>query len=159
LTVGSESLVGQPDALSEALDCDLKFTTRADDDDIWRADSGTTVKYYLNGDSARTDETLTHNSESCLQTIVTSDSNETVKFYWKVSSESGGDYLQFYIDSTLKDQISGEVGWQQKSYSVAAGTHILKWRYVKNSSVTSATIAPGWTLSNGPALPPPGPRI
>ncbi len=28
------------------------------------------------------------------------------------SSEQNHDYLQFYIDSTLKDQISGEVDWQ-----------------------------------------------
>jgi hypothetical protein len=38
------------------------------------------------------------------------------------------------LDGVYKDQISGEVGWQQKSYSVTAGTHILKWRYVKNST-------------------------
>ncbi|HUV62760.1 MAG TPA: hypothetical protein VMW24_02625, partial [Sedimentisphaerales bacterium] len=44
------------------------------------------------------------------ETIVESENAETVKFYWKVSSQSGGDYLQFYIDSTLKDQISGESG-------------------------------------------------
>jgi hypothetical protein len=36
--------------------------------------------------------------------------------------------VDVYIDSTLKDQISGEVGWQQKSYSVDSGIHILKWR-------------------------------
>jgi len=97
------------------------------------------------------------------ETIVESENAETVKFYWKVSSESGGDYLQFYIDSTLKDQISGEVDWQQKSYSVPAGTHTLKWRGAcpeffegsKTPAARTATIAPGWVLSNGPALPPP----
>jgi hypothetical protein len=61
-------------------------------------------------------------------------SSQTVKFYWKVSSHQGYDYLQFYIDSTLKDQISGEVGWQQKSYPVTSGIHILKWRYVKDGA-------------------------
>jgi len=45
-----------------------------------------------------------------------------------------GDYLQFYIDDTRKDQISGEVGWQEKSYSVTAGIHTLTWRYAKDSS-------------------------
>jgi hypothetical protein len=38
---------------------------------------------------------------------------ETITFYWKVSSESNGDYLKFYIDDTLKDSISGEVGFQK----------------------------------------------
>jgi hypothetical protein len=41
------------------------------------------------------------------------------------------------------DQISGEVGWQQKSYSVSSGTHVLKWRYVKNGS-TEAGDDCGW---------------
>ena len=53
------------------------------------------------------------------------------------------DYLQFYIDSTLKDQISGEVGWQQKSYPVSSGIHILKWRYVKDGSGQSGDDC-GW---------------
>ncbi len=137
LVIGSGSLIPPPDQYGEVLDCDLKFTSNGTEmSDTWYADSGTTVKYYLNGDSAKS-YAITANEETCLQSIVESDSNETVKFYWKVSSEQNGDYLQFYIDSTLKDQISGEVGWQQKSYSVTAGTHILKWRYVKNSSVTS----------------------
>ncbi len=71
---------------------------------------------------------LDDSNDSCLQAIVESDSVETITFYWKVSSEQGGDYLQFYIDDTLKDEISGEVGWQQKSYPVDAGIRILKWR-------------------------------
>jgi RHS repeat-associated protein len=78
-----------------------------------------------------------------LQAIVDSDSSQTVKFYWKVSSEQSHDYLQFYIDSTLKDQISGEVGWQQKSYAVSSGIHTLKWRYVKDGSGQSGDDC-GW---------------
>jgi RHS repeat-associated protein len=62
------------------------------------------------------------------------DSNETITFYWKVSSEEDADYLQFYIDETLKDQISGEVDWTLVSHEVDAGTHTLKWRYIKNGS-------------------------
>ena len=40
------------------------------------------------------------------------------KFYWKVSCEQNDDYLQFYVDGVLKDQISGEVDWQKKTYTV-----------------------------------------
>jgi RHS repeat-associated protein len=78
-----------------------------------------------------------------MQTSVTVSDGEKMSFYWKVFSEQGYDYLQFYIDSTLKDQISGEVDWQQKSYSVAAGTHTLKWRYVKNGNTESGDDC-GW---------------
>jgi len=91
------------------------------------------------------------------------DSSETIKFYWKVSSEQEADYLEFYIDGTRQDRISGEVGWpaaptrplsffrrkqgggggQQRSYTVSSGIHILKWRYVKDGSGQSGDDC-GW---------------
>jgi YD repeat-containing protein len=59
----------------------------------------------------------------------------TIKFWWKVSSQSGCDYLEFYIDNVLQSgRISGEVAWQEKSYPVSGGgSHTLKWRYVKDA--------------------------
>ena len=58
-----------------------------------------------------------------------------VTFYWKVSSQENSDYLEFYIDDVLKDQISGEVGWEKKTYDVnGTGTYTLKWCYVKDGS-------------------------
>jgi len=106
--------------------------------------SGESDEHYYDVDAAQSDYDLPDTGgESCLQAIVDSDSSQTVKFYWKVSSEQSHDYLQFYIDSTLKDQISGEVGWTQKSYSVTSGIHILKWRYVKDGSGQSGSDC-GW---------------
>jgi len=63
----------------------------------------------------------------------------TFSFYWKVSSESGYDFLEFYIDSTLQTgRISGSTNWAQKSYDITgSGTHTLKWRYVKDGSESS----------------------
>ncbi len=43
----------------------------------------------------------------------------------------------------MAGQISGETGWQQKSYSVTSGIHILKWRYVKDGSGQSGDDC-GW---------------
>ncbi len=139
LTVGTTSFVGQPDTMSEALDSQLKFTESGTGD--WWLASGVDDDYYYEADSAQA--TGTQGEEACLQAIVDSPNSETVKFYWKVSSVQGYDYLQFYIDGTLKDQISGEVAWQQKSYSVSAGIHILKWRFIKNSSGSSGDDC-GW---------------
>ena len=134
LVIGSGSLVGPPNEYSEVLDCDLKFTSSGSTNgDDWYVDNGSAAEYYLDADSAQSYDSLDDSNESCLQAIVESDCNETITFYWKVSSEEDGDYLQFYIDDTLKDQISGEVDWTLKSYSVSSGTHILKWRYVKDS--------------------------
>jgi hypothetical protein len=120
LTVGTGSFAGQPDAMSEALDSQLKFTESGGN---WWIASGECDEYYYDGDAAQSEYYLGNYEESCLQAIVDSDSSQTVKFYWKVSSEQSHDYLQFYIDSTLKDQISGEVDWHQKSYAVSSGIH------------------------------------
>ena len=43
----------------------------------------------------------------------------------------------------MKCQISGEVDWTQKSYSISSGIHSLKWRYVKDSSGSSGDDC-GW---------------
>ena len=164
LVIGSGSLVGPPNEYSEVLDCDLKFTsTGTTNGDDWYVDNGSAAEYYLDGDSAQSYDSLDDSNESCLQTIVESDSAETIKFYWKVSSEQDGDYLQFYIDETLKDQISGEVDWQsirdplrdrnptaspQARTSSSGATS-------KTPARRQATIAAGWTSCNGAGLPPP----
>ena len=133
-----------PGELSEAVDSALKFTTRGDDDCIWSVDSGYDSEYYYDGDSARSDNSLADSNESCLQAVVESDSSETLKFRWKVSSEQDSDYLEFYIDGVLQSgRISGEVDWTQKSYSISSGIHTLKWRYVKDSSGSSGDDC-GW---------------
>jgi len=145
LTVGTGSLAGQPDTMSEALDSQLKFTESGTGD--WWLASGIDDDYYYEADSAQA--TGTEGEEACLQAIVDSPNSETVKFYWKVSSVQGYDYLQFYIDGTLKDQISGEVAWTQKSYAVSSGIHILKWRFIKNSSGSSGDNC-GWVDPRSP---------
>jgi hypothetical protein len=49
LVIGSDVLVPPPDGYySEALDCDLKFTSVADDDDTWYVDDG---GYGISGDT------------------------------------------------------------------------------------------------------------
>lgn len=60
--------------------------------------------------------------------------------YWKVSSEAGYDFLDFYIDGVLQDQISGLVDWHQMVYTIIEpGTHTLEWRYVKDDSIARET--------------------
>ena len=60
----------------------------------------------------------------------------TVKFYWKVSSEEDFDFLEFYIDGSLQENISGlEDDWEQQTYTIStSGPHTLEWRYVKDGS-------------------------
>jgi hypothetical protein len=62
----------------------------------------------------------------------------TLTFWWSVSSEPDYDYLEFYLDGILqKGRISGEVNWNQQTFNIAAGSHFLRWRYVKDLGVSS----------------------
>jgi len=48
------------------------------------------------------------------------------------------------LDGVLQDRISGEVGWQQKSYPLGGeGTHALVWVYSKDSGGESGSDR-GW---------------
>ncbi len=68
----------------------------------------------------------------------------TASFYLRVSSESGYDFLEFYIDGSLQDQISGTVDWQQMTYTITAlGSHTLEWRYTKDEAVNDGNDC-GW---------------
>ena len=62
-----------------------------------------------------------------------------VSFYYKVSSESNYDKLHFYIDNAEQSNWSGNVAWTQATYTLTAGTHILKWEYTKDVSVSSGS--------------------
>lgn len=58
----------------------------------------------------------------------------TFSFYYKVSSESGFDFLRFYIDGVQQGEWSGDVNWAQFSTTLTAGSHTLTWTYSKDGS-------------------------
>lgn len=62
--------------------------------------------------------------------------NDTIAFYYKVSSEANYDKMYFYIDGQEKDNWSGEVAWTRAAYPVSQGTHTYKWTYKKDISVS-----------------------
>jgi len=114
-------------ALSEVLDTKLSFTTGGSAS--WFSQ---TTTFYYGGKAAQSGRIL-HSQDSWIRTIVSG--AKTVRFYWKVSSESNYDFLEFYIDGWLQDRISGSVDWQQKMYTItSSGSHTLEWRYVKDGS-------------------------
>ncbi len=78
-----------------------------------------------------------NSSQSDLTLEVTLNNPATVSFNAKVSSEGSYDWGRFFIDGTQMMQISGSQGWTAYSYELAAGTHTLIWRYVKDSSTAS----------------------
>ncbi len=136
--------------LGEALDTTQTFTTTCGDNGF----SKVTSTYYYDGDSAQSD-TITHNQTSCMETTISG--YTSVKFYWKVSSESGYDYLRFYIDGVEQSgSIAGTVDWTQKSYTVSTASHTLRWVYDKDYSVSTGSDC-GWVdkLELDTSTPPP----
>lgn len=66
----------------------------------------------------------------------------TVSFYWQVSSEADYDFLGFYVDYVLQEEISGSTGWTYKSFHVNAGQRVA-WRYAKDESINEGKDC-GW---------------
>ena len=118
------------DSLSEALDTDLPFTTGGSAD--W---FGQIATYHHDGDAAQSGD-IPHDEQSWLQTKVSG--TGTVSFYWKVSSETLCDYLEFSIDGSVRDSISGSVNWRLMTYEIGdSGLHTLQWRYTKDAGTNS----------------------
>ncbi len=59
-----------------------------------------------------------------------------VSFAYKVSSEQGYDKLVFSIDGEERSSWSGEIDWNVVYFALDAGTHTLKWSYVKDESLS-----------------------
>ena len=78
-----------------------------------------------------------HSSISDMELNITIASSQTLTFFLRISSESGWDFLRFYINGTLQNSWSGTTAWTQVSYNLTAGTYTFRWRYEKDSSASS----------------------
>ncbi|MGX7668946.1 hypothetical protein [Flavobacterium pedocola] len=82
--------------------------------------------------------TITHSQLSFMShTVNVPAGGATLSFYYRVSSESGFDFLKFYIDGVQQNQWTGTVGWTQQTYLLAPGSRTLRWEYSKDSSVSA----------------------
>jgi len=82
---------------------------------------------------------ITHNQTSTMIYTFNTIAAGKVTFASKVSSETGYDFLSFYINGTLKDRWSGEIDWAEYSYDVPEGSHTLQWTYSKDNSVNDGS--------------------
>ena len=123
--------------IADAIDnTNLSFTSSGDANWVGQAQT-----FYYDSDAAQSGD-IGHEQQSCVQTTIAGSID--LSFYWKVSSESGYDYLRFYIDdSEQSDKISGETDWQQKFYQLSAGDKALKWCYTKDLLVEGGSDT-GW---------------
>ena len=83
--------------------------------------------------------TITHSQKSDLMVQMEISNPDTISFYLKTSSESGYDYLKFFIDATSVGQWAGDTPWTKASFPVTSGSHTFKWEYMKDGSVSSGS--------------------
>ncbi len=101
----------------------------------WIIDAG---QSYEGLKSAVSDD-IDDSQSSALEITLDVTTDDSISFYKKVSTEQGWDYFSFYIDNNLQDEWSGEIDWSNEQYAVTAGTHTFKWKYEKDSYVTSGS--------------------
>lgn len=77
---------------------------------------------------------ISHNSNTSLSLTLNVTSAGNVSFYRRVSSESGYDFLKFYIDDVETGSWAGEAAWGMQSYPVTAGSRTFRWTYSKDVS-------------------------
>lgn len=80
-----------------------------------------------------------NSSESSFSMTYNFEIAQTISFYYKVSSESTYDYLNFYVDGTRINRWSGSVAWTRYTYNISAGSHTLTWTYSKDGSQSSGS--------------------
>ncbi len=78
---------------------------------------------------------LTHTQNSTMTVTMSAESAGNISFYYKVSSETGYDFLTFTLDGQVKGTWSGDTGWQQFSTPVNSGEHTYSWTYAKDNSM------------------------
>ena len=83
---------------------------------------------------------ITHNQSSTLQMTISCPSGN-ISFWYKMSSESSGSALRFYIGNVREGLWSGTQDWAQVSYAVSAGVRTLRWTYSKSSGSSGADTA------------------
>ncbi len=93
------------------------------------------------GGSAAQGGDIDDNEETWLETTVIGPG--TFTFWWRVSSESKYDRLQFLLGGDELHTIDGEVNWQQRTIDVPEGVQTLRWSYSKDGSVSDESDT-GW---------------
>jgi subtilisin family serine protease len=125
--------------LATALDGNYNWTSPANDDPAaWYGQkqtlrSGDTTGYAISAD-------ITDSEATSMQASVTGPG--TLSFMWSVSSETGWDYLEFWINGVKQSgSISGNVAWAQRSFTLSSGSQTLRWTYRKDESLSSGSDA------------------
>ena len=83
--------------------------------------------------------TISGNQKSDLILQMNVTTADSIAFFVKTSSESGYDYMKFFLDGTSLGQWSGTTAWTRVAFAVSAGNHTFKFEYMKDGSVSSGS--------------------
>jgi hypothetical protein len=65
--------------------------------------------------------------------------DDSISFFYKVSSEASYDFFKFNLNNQTLVNISGEHDWTAAKFPVPAGEHVFKWSYEKDYSVSNGS--------------------
>jgi hypothetical protein len=82
-----------------------------------------------------------NNTNYYFELPITLAADGVVSFYRRTSTESGFDWLRFYIDGSppANSIWSGETAWGQSSFNLTAGAHTLRWAFTRDGSGISGS--------------------
>lgn len=98
----------------------------------------TQINQYDGTYSARSGE-ISHNSSTTLAIRTHYYNADSIRFYYKVSSEPNYDFLIVKVNGTEAFRKSGETTWLRKAIAVPAGYNKIEWIYKKDQSVSGGT--------------------
>ncbi len=98
----------------------------------------TETSAYDGGFSARSGAITNNGTTSLIMRTVYS-GPDSLKFYYKVSSELNYDFLSFRLNGSEIFKSSGEVPWSKKVIPLPAGPNKMEWRYYKDNSQSSGS--------------------
>jgi hypothetical protein len=93
----------------------------------------------FDGSIAARSGAISHNGTSSLIIKPVYERADSVKFYYKISSEINYDTLIFRLNGTRIFKVSGEIPWTKIAVPVSAGLNIMEWIYHKDNSVSNGS--------------------
>jgi hypothetical protein len=82
---------------------------------------------------------ITHNGTTSLLIKTMYEKADSVKFYYKVSSEVNYDTLIFRLNGIRIFKKSGEIPWTKIAIPVSTGLNVMEWVYHKDNSVSAGS--------------------
>ena len=75
---------------------------------------------------------MDHSSQAVMSLDYDFVCDNEISFFVRTSTETGYDFLEFYVDDERMGRWSGETGWTYVSYMIPMGSHRLSWIYDKD---------------------------